>query len=312
MSLRVIQPGVLSSLQDGGRVGQMRQGLTQGGPMDFEAYHYCMRLLCNPVNCSAIELSVGGAQFEVNADTFICVTGASVPLQINEESAALWQVHPVRAGDVISIGHAVNGCRSYLGVAEGFNIAPSFGSTSTVVREGIGGLNGGALQTGDELPYSSIRQRKLLCLPQKDIPKYQNTLTVRVIPGYQQALFSRQEQRKFFGGPYTITHQSNRMGYRLEGAAINCTNNNLLSEGICYGAIQIPGDGQPIILLNDRQTIGGYPKIGTALSLDTARLAQLTAGATVHFTPISLHTARRALELSQRFLLSKPLRENQP
>ena len=101
------------------------------------------------------------------------------------------------------------------------------------------------------------------------------------------------------------------MGYRLEGPAIHCDIGGILSEGICFGAIQLPPDGQPIVLLNDRQTIGGYPKIGAALSLDAARLTQLTPGGTVHFAPISPHTARRALQLAQRFILHRPLQEHQ-
>ena len=99
------------------------------------------------------------------------------------------------------------------------------------------------------------------------------------------------------------------MGYRLEGPAVRCELDGILSEGICPGAIQLPPDGQPIVLLNDRQTIGGYPKIGSALSLDAARLAQMTAGGTVHFAPISPHTARRALQLAQRFALNRTLQE---
>lgn len=304
-----MQPGVLSLLQDGGRPGSMHLGITQGGAADLEAYHYCNRLLCNGQNSSVIEVSVGGARFRAKTDTFICVTGASLPLQINGEPASMWQVHKILAGDLIDMGYAVNGIRSYLGVADGFQIKPSFGSVATVVREGIGGLCGKALTAGDELPLRRTTERKLLCLHERDIPRYQNALTVRVIPGYQQSLFSRQQQRRFFGGPYSVTQDSDRMGYRLEGAAISCKKRELLSEGICYGAIQIPGDGQPIVLLNDRQTIGGYPKIGTALSIDAARMSQLAPGATVHFTPVSLHTARRALAMVKRFQLATPVRE---
>jgi biotin-dependent carboxylase-like uncharacterized protein len=232
-----------------------------------------------------------------------------MPLSINGEERGGWEVHPVRTGDLIKLGFAGSGCRSYLGVAEGFAIAASFGSTATVVREGIGGLRGAALGIGDQLPCSAVASRKLYYLPAADRPRYQDVLTVRVIPGYQQHHFSRAAQRRFFGSAYRVSERCDRMGYRLEGPAIDCEIDGILSEGICLGAIQIPPDGQPIVLLNDRQTIGGYPKIGAALSLDIARLAQMTPGGSVYFAPITPHTARRALHLAQRFQLGRTLKE---
>jgi len=309
MSMTVVQPGILSLLQDSGRRGQHRLGLSNGGPMDSEAFHYCNQLLQNPAGATAIEVSVGGLQLEAQVNTFICLTGAAMPLSINDEDRSLWEVHPVAAGDSIRVGFAQSGCRSYLGVADGFAIAPMFGSTATVVRENIGGLNGGKLKVGDQLPCATVSARKRHYLPDSDRPRYQDTLTVRVIPGYQQRHFSRAQQRRFFGSTYTISERCDRMGYRLEGPAITCNVEGILSEGICFGAIQLPPDGQPIVLLNDRQTIGGYPKIGAALSLDAARMSQLAAGDTVHFAPISPHTARRALHLSQRFALRRPVQE---
>ena len=309
--MTVLQSGVLSLLQDSGRRGQHRLGLTTGGPLDSEAFHYCNRLLQNPLGSTVIEVSVGGLQLSIQVDTFVCVTGADMPLSINGEEKTLWSVHPVAAGDILHLGFARSGCRAYLGVAQGFNIAPSFGSSATVMREKIGGLHGDRLHAGDELPCSAVIGRKCLFLPVPDQPRYQNTLTVRVIPGYQQRHFTRTEQRRFFSSRFQVSERCDRMGYRLEGPTIDCDIDGILSEGICHGAIQIPPDGQPIVLLNDRQTIGGYPKIGTALSLDAARLSQLTAGCSVHFAPITVDTAHRALDLAQRFTLQRPLRARQ-
>lgn len=277
--------------------------------MDGEAFHYCNRLLQNPPGCTAIEISVGGLQLKSQVSTYICLTGAPMPLTINDEQRTRWEAHPVAAGDIINIGFARSGCRGYLGVAEGFTIEPSFGSTATVVREHIGGLRGESLHPGDQVPCATVAVRKSYYLPETDQPRYQKMLTVRVIPGYQQRQFSRVEQRRFFGSTYRVSERCDRMGYRLEGPAIKCEIEGILSEGICYGAIQLPPDGQPIVLLNDRQTIGGYPKIGTALSLDAARLTQLAPGSSVHFAPISPHTAHRALQLAQRFTLNRPLQE---
>jgi biotin-dependent carboxylase-like uncharacterized protein len=309
VSLAVTSPGVLSLLQDSGRRGQHRLGLTSGGPLDYFAYHYCNRLLQNPPGSTVIEISAGGLQLTAGTDTYLCLTGAPMPLTINGEERTGWAVHRVRAGDAIGIGFTRAGCRGYLGVAKGFDVTPSFGSTATVVREAIGGLRGESLRAGDRLPCPGVDTRALLYLPQADHPRYQDTLTVRVIPGYQQQFFSRHEQRRFFGSAYRVSERCDRMGYRLEGPAIRCQTEGILSEGICHGAIQLPPDGQPIVLLNDRQTIGGYPKIGAALSLDTSRLSQMTPGGTVHFAAITPGAAQRALHLAQRFALARPLKE---
>ncbi|MEH6586630.1 MAG: biotin-dependent carboxyltransferase family protein [Halioglobus sp.] len=311
MSLKVTQPGILSLLQDSGRVGQHRIGLTNGGPLDPQAFACCNQLLQNPAGATAIEISFGGLQLEATVDTYICLTGAVMTLRINNQEQPRWEVLAVKAGDSIGVEYAEQGCRAYLGVAGGFQIPESFGSTATVVREKIGGLNGDKLQAGDELPCAEVTQCRRLYLPIDKQPYYQETITVRVIPGYQQKHFSRYQQRRFFSHSFAVSDRCDRMGYRLEGPAIECDIEGILSEGICFGAIQVPADGQPIVLLNDRQTIGGYPKIGSALSLDCARLAQLRPGGTVHFAPISPHGAHNALHLAESFNDRQSLLERQ-
>ncbi len=311
MAMTIVQPGLLSLLQDAGRLGQHRIGLTTGGPLDKGAFDLCNRLLQNDTNATAIEVSFGGLELEADSDTFICLTGAAMPLTINGEEQPRYAVLPVKAGDRIQLGYAQHGCRAYLGVAGGFDVAPSFGSAATVVREGVGGLagDGSKLKAGDVLACAEPGQRRRLYLPPEHQPRYHDTVTVRVIPGYQQAHFSRYEQRRFFSHAYRVSDRSDRMGYRMEGPAISCEIEGILSEGICLGAIQIPADGQPIVLLNDRQTIGGYPKIGSALSLDLAQMAQLQPGGTVYFTPITPHAAHNALHLSASFAARQPLME---
>jgi biotin-dependent carboxylase-like uncharacterized protein len=309
MSLVVRQPGLLSLLQDSGRFGQHGIGLTTGGPLDLEAFALCQRLLGNAPGSTLIEASFGGLELEARVGTFLCVTGASMPLTINGREQALWTVHRIEAGDRISLGNAEAGCRSYLGVADGFDVPPQFGSTATVVREKLGGLRGEKLAPGDVLPCAAVSRRPLLQLPPAWRPQYRNQVTLRVIPGYQQAHFNRLQQRRFFSHRFTVSGNCDRMGYRLEGPAIRCDIEGILSEGICHGAIQIPADGQPIVLLNDRQTIGGYPKIGAALSLDTGALAQLQPGGGVYFAAISPHDAHNALHLAQARLRSIPLPE---
>jgi len=308
----VLQPGILALLQDAGRVGYHRVGLTNGGPMDPQAFNLCNRLLQNPPGTTALEVSFGGLQLAAEVDTFICLTGAAMNLRINGQSRPRWEVLPVQAGDTIAVEFAEHGCRAYLGVADGFKVTPSFGSSATVIRENIGGLHGGKLASGDVLPCTRTLERARLYLPEERQPRYHDIVTLRVIPGYQQSQFSRYQQRRFFSHAFTVSERCDRMGYRLEGPPIDCSVQGILSEGICFGAIQVPADGQPIVLLNDRQTIGGYPKIGSALSLDCASLAQLRPGGTVHFTPITPHAAHNALHLADSYYRRQPLLERKP
>lgn len=308
--LHVESPGILSLVQDAGRRGHYRLGLTDGGPLDPVAFALCQRLLGNPRNTAAVEITLGGLVLEARVDTWICVTGAPLPLAINGEEKPLWQVLQVRAGDRIETGHASAGCRSYLGVADGFRVPRVFGSCATVVRESLGGLDGGRLKTGDLLPCDEVAERPALRLLPASQPQYPTGVTLRIVPGYQVEHFPRLQQRRFFSNEFTVSQRVDRMGYRLEGPAIRSDVDGILSEGICQGAVQIPADGQPIVLLNDRQTIGGYPKIGSVLSLDCAQLAQQTPGAPVWFVPISAHDAHNALHLSAVFESSRQIEEH--
>ena len=288
---KVIQPGILTLIQDLGRFGQHGIGLTTGGPLDPLAFKWANRLCGNDLNASALEVSIGGLVLEAAIDTRLSVCGAAMPLKINGAECELWRSHPVKAGDKIELGYATDGARAYLAVAGGFDIAPSFGSSATVSREGIGGLNGGKLQAGDQLAANAAAHEGCLLLPEVYRPEYGKHANLRVIPGYQQHAFSRVQQRRFFSSDYTVSDRCDRMGFRLEGPEVKPNIDGILSEGICHGAIQVPADGQPIVLLNDRQTIGGYPKIGSVLSLDTAALAQLMPGSTVSFEPITMEDA---------------------
>ncbi len=297
--LKVTKPGILTLIQDAGRFGYHGIGLTTGGPLDPLAFQWANRLCQNPLTATALEISIGGLQLEAQADTRLAVTGADMPLKINGVEKAGWQSHPVGAGDRIELGFAKQGIRAYLAVAGGFDITPQFGSTATVSREGLGGLNGDRLQAGDFLPCHHAEPGDCRRLGEQWRPVYSDEAHCRVIPGYQQQAFSRFQQRMFFSSHYSVSERCDRMGYRLEGPNIKPAVDGILSEGICLGAIQVPADGQPIVLLNDRQTIGGYPKIGSVLSLDIARLAQLQPGKLVSFEPISIDHAHSELLLAR-------------
>ncbi|RRJ83057.1 biotin-dependent carboxyltransferase family protein [Aestuariirhabdus litorea] len=290
-ALVVKQPGLLSLLQDSGRFGAHGVGLTCGGPLDPWAFRVANRLCGNSDGATALEVGFGGLVLESEGDGVIAVTGAELDLKINGQRASQWRSHRIAVGDRIELGYARTGTRAYLAIAGGFDVAPRFGSTATVVREGVGGLNGGPLKPGDRLPFTVPHSVELWQLPQALRPRYGDAATLRVVLGYQQAAFSREQQLRFFQGEYRVTDRSDRMGFRLEGPAIASSLDGILSEGICHGAIQVPADGQPIVLMNDRQTIGGYPKLGSVIALDTARLAQLAPGAIVRFEAISQEQA---------------------
>lgn len=310
MSINVISPGILSLLQDAGRFGQHQIGLTSGGPMDPVAFHWANRLCANPVDATTIEVSIGGLKLEARRALCLAVTGGEMPLTINGAPAERWQTHVLNAGDTLELGYSQRGCRAYVAVGGGgFDVAPNFGSSATVVREGIGGLNGGALKAGDELACSAAIDHSLIDLwrvPEAERPRYEKQVTLRVIPGYQEHTFSRIQQRLFFHNRFEVSDRCDRMGYRLTGPEVRSSIEGILSEGICLGAIQVPADGQPIVLMNDRQTIGGYPKIGSVLSLDLAKLAQLLPGDGVNFTPITIDCAHNALHLAHsRFMAAQ-------
>ncbi len=293
------QPGLLSLLQDRGRYGAHNLGLTTGGPLDFIAFDWANRMLGNDPNATCLEVSFGGLTLEAELDTSFVITGATAPCRLNDEDIEQWQTQSVQAGDKLEIGFATSGTRSYLAVSGGFDIAASFGSSSTVIREKIGGLHGDKLQAGDHLPCSGSRLAVNYCLTEADRPVYGDPARLRLVPGYQQAAFDPAQQWRFFNSEYRLTERCDRMGFRLEGETVHSNIVGMLSEGICHGAIQIPADGQPIVLMNDRQTIGGYPKIGSVIPRDTARLSQLSPGSQVYFEAISIEQAHNIHCLEQ-------------
>jgi biotin-dependent carboxylase-like uncharacterized protein len=308
--LVVKQPGVLSLLQDNGRFGFHRLGLTNGGPLDAGAFNWANRLCENSPGTTALELTVGGLVVEVQQPVRLAVTGANADLSINGNAVDMWRTHCLEPGDSLKVGYASQGLRLYLAVTGGFSVEPQFGSTATVVREGVGGLCGRSLEAGDRLhceAFEASDSSSNWRLESGLRPRYRQEATLRMVPGYQQAQFSEESRARFFSSEYEVTNQSDRMGYRLKGPVITAQVDGVLSEGICHGAVQVPPDGQPIVLLNDRQTIGGYPKIGSVLALDTARLAQLRAGARVRFEAVSIDEARKINAAAyRRFMAIKP------
>lgn len=303
MSLRILATGPLALLEDLGRSGLQWQGLATGGPMDRTSHILCNRLLQNAADAATLEVHFGGLEAEVTVATTICVTGAELPVSVNGEPRSSWEVFKVSPGDRIAIAAGGRGCRAYLGVAGGFRAKPQFGSRATVPREQLGTI----VKAGDVLPCEASKRGVLLRLPRRFRPSINRKLTLRLVPGYQYRAFSLRSRRSLYERPWTVSAQSDRMGCRIDGSPLTAPTGAFISEGIASGSVQVPPDGRPIILLQDRQTIGGYPKLGAVVEADLDRLAQLVPGGEVVFAPVSPSQGRRVAQGVDRLRHLAPL-----
>ncbi|WP_127022350.1 5-oxoprolinase subunit C family protein [Rheinheimera mangrovi] len=303
----VLKAGVLSTLQDQGRFGYAHLGLSQGGPADYASYRIADLLLQNQSPSCQIEVSVGGLSVLALTDTVFCVTGAAMPLTVNGQPKSLWHSHRIKKDDVIELGFAKSGLRCYLAVAGGFKLPKDFGSNSTVLREKVGGIAGAALQQGQFLPVRSTYRPLLWVLPQKLWPDFSTPLQLGLVPGYQQHWFDEAQWQQLCGTDYQVSALYDRMGYRLQGEPLLYQSQALLSEGISYGAVQLPPDGLPIVLLNDRQTLGGYPKPGAILARHAAALAQCTQGHSIRFYRIESEQLAAYQQEQQRYWAELPM-----
>lgn len=294
--LRVIKPGFLSLLQDAGRAGVMHLGLATGGPMDRHAWAWANQLVNNPYHSAALEITLGGFECVAETAVQIAVTGAELSLEVNGLPQPLWSTLNLSPGDHITLGRPKTGVRSYLAVQGGFAVDVMLGNSgATLTRERTGGLQGDGtpLKAGDfltcHLTRSARAQRQI---PEEWLPDYTAPLILDVILGAQADRFASSTLATFFNSPYLLTPQSDRMGARLKGPVLEHRGKTLASEGTSLGAIQVPADGQPIVLLNDRQTIGGYPKLGAVTPRSLDALAQRMPGTEIRFNPVPLHAAQ--------------------
>lgn len=283
---KVLHGGIFSTIQDQGRFGYTHSGITHSGAMDQYAYRIGQKLLNNQ-NGNAIEVMVG-LKLEVQVATTIAITGADLNFKINGILYPIWQTYYVKEGDILSFDKRISGQRAYLTVEGRFNVPKEYESYSTTLKEGFGKK----LQKEDILPYYEKQRADIKRLKNELIPKYNSPLTLRFLPSYQNNYFSKEEQKKLFDNEYEITIESNRMGAKLKGEAILTEKTNIISEGIAFGSVQIPKDGQPILLLNERQTIGGYPKIGTVLEIDCYKFSQCAIGQKVRFEEVEIDLTR--------------------
>lgn len=303
MALVVIKTGLLSLLQDAGRRHYQHQGLTTGGAADEQAFFWANRLLGNPADSPCIEICYGGLQLKATEPCQIAITGADCGAMINEQPAANWQTHHLNNDDILRFDYPRSGVRSYLAVKGGFQVQPVFGSVASVMREKTGGLDGfgSPLKTGDYLPFTQLQVSQQRQVPQTFIPDYDAALTLHIIENRQLHIFREPAFADLYAGNYQISLQSNQMATRLQGPSIHAERPGIISEGMALGAVQIPPDGQPIVLLKDRQTIGGYPVIGWVSPLDVFQLAQRPPEQKVKFNGISLTEAQQLLRKFYRF-----------
>jgi biotin-dependent carboxylase-like uncharacterized protein len=294
--LRVLKPGPQSLLQDAGRLGWQHLGVSPGGPLDWHAAAWANQLLGNPWGTPLLEIALGDVELQAEVDTWVAVCGAQLPLSRDGQPQPLWTRLALRKGQHLRLGFARSGQRAYLAVAGGFLAAPVLGSVSVQQREGLGR----ALQEGDVLVCASARFSHAASVPWLYVPDYRGTPLLRVITGGDAAGFAEDQLQGFFAQTWQLSAHSDRMGARLVGEAVQAPVRQW-SLGVGRGAIQVPPDGQPIILQADHQTMGGYPLLGWLHPLDQGRLAQCPAHHPLRFTPISIGDAQAELRVFYRF-----------
>ncbi|HEX7118470.1 MAG TPA: biotin-dependent carboxyltransferase family protein [Longimicrobiales bacterium] len=310
MSLRVLRPGLLTTVQDLGRPGHQAEGVTVGGAMDPLALRIANLLVGNAEAAAALELTLVGPTLRLEADVFFSVCGGDLQPAIDGRPVPMW--HPVRAraGATLSFRGAASGCRAYLAVAGGIDVPVVLGSRSTHLRARFGGLDGRAVREGDVLrlgPRPELSGRLEARIPLENAPfaaadwlaagavlaGYGPDPVVRMMRGPEFDRLTAASRERLFEAEFRVAPESDRMGYRLEGPRLETTDGaEMISEGVAAGTLQLPPGGDPIALMADRQTTGGYPRIGQIATVDLPRMAQLRPGDGVRFREVGLAEAQ--------------------
>jgi antagonist of KipI len=292
--IRVLDPGPQTTVQDGGRRGQLRYGIPPSGPVDARSFTLANRLVGNPDAAAGLEFTLMGPRLRAESPCTMAVTGAEAPITINDAPAAAWTTLSLRAGDVLKIGAVQAGVRGYVAIAGGVDVPPVLGSRATYLRGRLGGLEGRALRRDDLLRVGAGGTVRGRTVPAGVIPNWRAEPVLRVVLGPQADRFTDAGLAAFLGGVYEVLPQSDRMGVRLSGPRIaHARGHDIISDGIALGAVQVPGDGQPIVLLVDRQSTGGYTKIATVCSFDIPRIGQAKPGQRVRFAAVDVAEAQR-------------------
>jgi biotin-dependent carboxylase-like uncharacterized protein len=303
-TLRVLSPGLLTTLQDLGRYGYAHLGVSASGPADSLSTRISNRLVGNDDNATVLEMTLVGGHFEFGCGSLIALAGADFASTLDGTPVPMNELVRARAGAILRCGSAPTGARCYLAIAGGFQIKPVLGSTSTHVMSGLGGLAGRPLKRGDMLPLNiggaAVRPRKLdQALIQKLCPR----TSLRVTSGPQHHVFGEDGIKKLCSHAYLVSEDSNRVGLRLQGQAIEAIlEPKMLTEGAALGAIQVPPGGQPIILFVEHQTTGGYPKVANVVSADLPSVGQLRPRDEIRFELVTMPRATALVKEQEEIL----------
>ena len=299
-TIKILDAGLLTTVQDLGRYGFQRYGVSASGVMDEYSAKIANKLVGNKVGEAVLETTLKGVQIEFLQNTAVAITGGNCDVTLNGAKIELWQSYLVNRGDILKMGICKSGLRNYLAFAGGIDVPVIMNSKSTNLKAKVGGFNGRKLMTGDILSVGVGSLEAPLTLNKHYIPTYSKDIKIGVILGQQDDHFTEAGIKTFLNETYTVTQESDRMGIRLSsvsGATIEHKNGaDIISDGITFGAIQVPGSGQPIVMMADRQTTGGYTKIGNVISSDLAKLAQATPGTKVKFVEYTLEQAVQAIK----------------
>ncbi|MGI6126447.1 MAG: biotin-dependent carboxyltransferase family protein [Planifilum sp.] len=304
--MEVLQPGLLTTVQDLGRVGFQHTGMVAAGAMDAFSLQVANCLVGNRRGAAGLEMTMTGPELKALEDLVIALCGADLGATVDGVPLPMWKSVVLERGSILRFRGSRRGVRAYLAVAGGICGEDVMGSKSTYLRAGIGGMHGRPLRRGDILergdgPVHLSRSGRRLSADR--IPRWGKRAEVRVVLGPQEEAFTDEGIRTFLTGEYQVTPQSDRMGIRLQGPRIEHRETaDILSDAVAMGAVQVPADGQPIVLMADRQTTGGYAKIANVISVDLPKVAQLPPGGTVSFRQIDLPSAQELVIRQESFL----------
>jgi antagonist of KipI len=313
VNIAVIKPGMLTTVQDLGRWGFQAQGVPVAGPMDPVSHRLANALVGNGGDAALLEVTLLGPELEFDDERLVAIAGADFELSLDGRPAPSRAPFIVSAGSRLRFGARQAGARAYLAVSGGIAVPPVLGSRATHVLSGMGGVDGRALVAGDRLPLGvrSRFSRAALPLTARESRSDPHT-TVRVLPGPQTEYFAPDALDVLQSAPYVIAQNSDRMGFRLEGPRLTHSRGaDIVSDATPLGVLQVPASGQPILLMADRQTTGGYPKIATVIAADLPIAGQLAPADTIRFVVCTPRDALTALIAQERALMTLEERDRE-
>jgi len=294
----VLKPGLFTTVQDLGRDGYLRYGIPVSGAMDKFSFIAANSLVANNQNDACLEITLIGPDLEVLTKTQIAITGGGVSPKVNDQSVPVWQTLDIQKDDIVSFERTASGCRAYLSVRGGIDVPLALGSRSTYVRGGFGGKNGRQLKIGDIIEGFDAQPLNVkYSIPDNLVPQFTDEFTAHIILGPQADMFTEKGIDTFLTSPYKVTTEADRMGYRLEGPTVEHKEKaDIISDALLPGAVQVPKNGKPIIIMRDAQTTGGYAKIAVVITPDLAVLGQAKPNDVIEFTKITMQQASEKLQ----------------